>query len=177
MTIKEKDKLGCLFYVDMEEAQIPKTKGRPIIGVDPGLGLSTAVVLHGRCVQGVYCTRTSSGSDMLSRICLLYYWMGEVRGSWPWPPIAIEENYVGPNGQTALAQREAIAALCLGGDIYIRVSPAEAKKALTGKGNATKDEMVHAARERTDWTLVGTKAQNEGIADAIGVAMAGRMKL
>lgn len=52
----------------------------------------------------------------------------------------------------------------------IGVQPTEAKKALTGMGNATKGDMIVAAEERFNVLLV------KDISDACGIAMAGLAK-
>lgn len=52
----------------------------------------------------------------------------------------------------------------------IGIQPSEAKKALTGKGNASKDEMIAAAQQQFGLSLP------KDIADACGIALAGLAK-
>ena len=97
-----------------------------------------------------------------------------------WPYIAplpvllggIEDQWVGKNSQVALAlskQFGAIfAALADQGVYSIRVQPTQGKKALTGSGKATKDEMVRFAQ------MLGMQGDNDNVADAIGIALATR---
>lgn len=58
----------------------------------------------------------------------------------------------------------------------ILVKPTQAKQALTGKGNATKDQMVRFAQQvyLTRWEF-RTKSQEEAVADAVGIALAADM--
>ena len=54
----------------------------------------------------------------------------------------------------------------------VHVAPSQAKKALAGNGNATKEEMVACAKLALG-DIEGSKAKQEAIADAYGVALAG----
>ena len=100
----------------------------------------------------------------------------------------IENNYAGENPQHGLRQRELIAVLKRDGWVHWRsvvgVSPGEVKRALTGKGNAVKADMVEMAEMlypdvMIHWPSDGKKTsraqkQREAIADAIGVALAAK---
>lgn len=68
---------------------------------------------------------------------------------------------------------ESVKRVCLSlGLQLIDVTPGEAKKALTGKGNASKHAMCHFASK-----LYGMDILDDNIADAIGVYVATRNKL
>ena len=59
---------------------------------------------------------------------------------------------------------------------FVEVAPTSCKKALTGSGKASKDEMVDALRDYPGSPLGLTKANREAIADALGAALAGADK-
>lgn len=115
----------------------------------------------------------------------------------PFPPrilFVIENNVIYPQRKNkagkvigggfaaALTQREMIGVIAAyahkyGADV-IRVSPASAKKALTGSGKAKKPDMVLAAKDVCTATIdgLGSVAKREAVADSMGIAMAGMVK-
>jgi crossover junction endodeoxyribonuclease RuvC len=91
--------------------------------------------------------------------------------------VAIEDNHFtsGKSAQSALKQREVIGALayraaCCGIPV-VRVAPTAAKKALTGSGKASKQDMVDKANEML-WMMDLSQKAQEAIADALGVCLA-----
>ena len=93
------------------------------------------------------------------------------------PIICIE----GPRGQweTTTALREFVGMLKERFNEWgwetVEVTATAAKKALTGDGNADKDDMVEAANKMI-WLMDLTKKQQEAVADAIGIGLAGADK-
>lgn len=98
--------------------------------------------------------------------------------------VGVEENVLYPgfkSPRSALKQREAVAiaieaALSVGA-LVERISPAEAKKALTGNGAAKKPQMIEAAMKvapKIEWS--GPLYWREAVADALGIAMAACQK-
>jgi len=86
----------------------------------------------------------------------------------------IEDQWVGKNKQLALTlskQFGAIFAVLADLGVYsIKIQPTQAKKALTGSGRADKKKMVRFAQ------ALGMQGENDNVADAIGVALAARVK-
>ena len=62
------------------------------------------------------------------------------------------------------------------GHDVVDIAPTQAKLALTGTGNADKATMVKMARAQFTSAFYAkrTKAENESIADALGIALAAR---
>lgn len=88
----------------------------------------------------------------------------------PGTTVGLECPWVGNNIQTALKLGEAKGIIrCMAlwkGLLVVDISPAEAKKALTGKGNATKEDMLRVAQG------LRPEVETHDEADAIGVALA-----
>ena len=86
----------------------------------------------------------------------------------------IENQWVGPNPRVGLLLSKQFgvifAALAEFGIYSIKIEPTQAKKALTGSGKADKAAMVKAAQ------YIGMECENDNVADAIGVALAARVK-
>ena len=86
---------------------------------------------------------------------------------------AIETNYA--NGRQAeLNNAQLIGVLVqerFGHNFIHRIAPTSAKKALTGSGKASKEDMVAAASKLPGWVDQGSKKRNEAVADAVGVAI------
>ena len=93
------------------------------------------------------------------------------------PIICIE----GPRGQweTTTTLREFVGTLKERFNAWgwetVEVTATSAKKALTGSGSAKKDDMVEAANKMI-WMMDLTKKQQEAVADAIGIGLAGLAK-
>ena len=85
--------------------------------------------------------------------------------------LAVEWPYVGENPQSALDLAACCgAALAAAGEAGVTthlVSPAQAKQALVGVGNATKEQMIAAVRVQFGRALPKDQA------DAVGIALAG----
>ena len=153
-----------------------------IIGIDPGLGCTgcavydttTDRILDVRAFAGL------TGMPVEGRI------KGIVEGLFSWAGpylempntlVAIEDNHFtsGRSAQSAMKQREVIGALgyraaCQGMPV-VRVAPTSAKKALTGSGKASKEDMVEKINEKM-WIMDLNQKSQEAIADAYGVCLA-----
>ena len=86
----------------------------------------------------------------------------------------IEDQWFGKNPQITMAlskQWGVIFGILSRYGIYsIRIQPTQAKKALTGSGKADKEKMVRFAQ------ALGMQGENDNVADAIGIALAARVK-
>ena len=86
----------------------------------------------------------------------------------------IEDQWVGRNSQVALTLSKQVGAIFSAladlGVYSIKIQPTQAKKALTGSGKADKEKMVHFAQD------LGMQGENDNVADAIGIALAARVK-
>lgn len=85
--------------------------------------------------------------------------------------VCIEAPYLGRNAGTTIKLAELVGAYralcCLSGYAVQEIVPAQAKAALAGVGNASKTQMIDAARLRYGLALPSH------VADAIGIALAG----
>lgn len=149
-----------------------------VLGVDPAMSrpCGVAVVLFRAGQPSVKFTRrmTAEGRDAIERVS----WIGQQvadlcarLGLWGIPiGVGYEASWVGENVQTArklgLVGGAVITAATLNGLAVREVQPKNAKRALTGAGNATKEDMIIAARQQ-----FGLDAISEHEADAIGVAL------
>ena len=168
---------------------------RPVIGIDPCYGAKSVMGMVYLIDEDVhdYVAKTYDTSGSAKR------WRGSTKGWYvgtaeaitlAWglktervtgvtPLVAIEAPF-GTNFSTH-GLREMVGMLKdrfvqWGWDV-VEVPAASAKKALSDKGNAKKDEMVAAAAEVwPEIYNVGNQKQQEAVADAIGIAMAGEEK-
>lgn len=98
------------------------------------------------------------------------YAQAAVHNNFPFAAVGIEDVWVGPNRQVSINLAKvwgivfaAVIPYCKN---VVSISPSTAKKALTGKGRASKDEVLTLVQER----YYDTDSQD--IADAIAVGVA-----
>lgn len=157
-----------------------------VVGLDPSFTATGIVILGGDGVVDQSCIKTDASLCVEHRISNVMdcIWgvlhRAQVESSSCL--VSIEMNHMtgGRSAQTALMQRELIGHLATslwkwGPDVE-RVSPKEAKKALTGNGAASKDEMVDCAKRCKGFKMVNTKYVDQACADALGAALAGMAK-
>ena len=148
-----------------------------VLGVDPGLATGGWALLdlglppkrqlqaHGRLTSS-----PSDGTEDERREVMLGQVKASVRRA---ELVAIEDQYATAGGVGRSAMQVARVAACIAD--YARaqdksvvwVYPAQAKAALVGQGNATKEQMIAWARQRFGASL------SEHEADAVGIALAG----
>jgi len=151
-------------------------------GIDTGTVSIGHALFNGEnyIFSGVYDVKQGNGSDWsgmderFGRIVDFFdYYFGCLKAFWPDMAVGIESPFVGPNRHTAI--NLGIAFGCVYAQVHkhgivsVSISPAEAKRALTGAGNASKALMLREAQE-----YVSTSSYDE--ADAIGIALATRRK-
>lgn len=151
-------------------------------GIDPSLSATGVTLLDGDKVKQSMCIKskpkTKHGDDIpieyrIEKIIHEMKWYFSVSHV-----LCIEENILNKKfmNVSTLYQSQLIGAIihhamqrsCQ----VVRVKPKQAKKALTGIGNADKTAMITASQAFVKKT--GVKYKDEAIADAIGVALAGR---
>ena len=152
-----------------------------VIGVDPGLTL-TGVVITGAqgSVPRTVLSSLGSQNSTTMRLALLARAVIEYCGSVIRTDVsavmAIEQPCYSCNAKSLILQSKL--AGIIEAEAYwrgwcpVHVAPSQAKKALAGNGNATKEEMVACAKLALG-DIGGSKAKQEAIADAYGVALAG----
>lgn len=157
-----------------------------IIGIDPGLTLTGAAAYDATkgTFLDVYTAKGLSGTSLEARMqCItehvIAYMDQYVHNS---TVFAIENNHVtaGRSAQTALKQRELIGVMAarahgLGMEV-VRIAPATGKKALTGAGNSSKEEMVRHAVTYVNIDDLNQDAK-KAVADAMGVCLAAAGRL
>ena len=152
------------------------------IGVDPSLNATGAVLLNGAKIQQPKCIKVKAKTKHGDAIQLehrfeaiihemkWYFSVGDV--------LCIEENVLNKKfvNISTLHQAQLIGAIIhhavTKGLEVVRVKPKQGKKSLAGIGNADKTAMVTASRAYV--TQTGVDYKDKAIADAIGIALAGR---
>ena len=153
-----------------------------VVGIDPSRTACGVVALDGFGVKGGDVFRTKAGQrhetrvNEIARAAAGFVYDHVEHSS---SVIFIEANFVGPNPQGDLLNRELIGALRLdlwraGHQIHM-VNNKAGKKALTGSGKASKVQMVEAALKFPGFAskVDGPKYYLEAVADSLGVLLAG----
>ena len=131
-----------------------KEHGKIILGVDPGtvvMGYSILRVVGGRMDMVVMDTvRMRSGSDMFERLHTVHQTLLQLIDRHRPTQLSIEAPFFGKNVQSMLklgrAQGVAIAAALDRGLEIAEYSPRRIKQAITGNGNATKQQVWEMLR-------------------------------
>jgi crossover junction endodeoxyribonuclease RuvC len=133
-----------------------------VLGIDPGsLRVGWGVVERtgssmGLLAMGVVRPR---GADPLARrLATIHEELTDIRASYAPDLTAIESVFHGPNTRAlvTLGQARGVAMAVAGsaGGEVLELSPAEIKKAVTGRGQATKEQVAHMVS-----VLLGPQAQ------------------
>ncbi len=172
-----------------------------ILGIDPGLAQAGYVVLHRSKIWQVpagigsltlgpamavyrfgprYGTDVERGAQYVER---LDFWCREARVE----VLAIETQFTALRATGAEARGKAhsqqqvsvirgmlMQAAVTRGLQVVEIAPAQAKKALTGNPQATKEQMIRMVEQRFGIKL---KRSEEHIADAIGIALAAERRV
>lgn len=148
-----------------------------VIGVDPGTQVAGYGVLEvdGARVRplcyGVIRAAAPGARELADRLQRVYRGLGQVLASWRPQALAIEEAFVWKNARSALAIGEgravAILAAREAGVAVHEYAPSLVKKAVTGRGRATKPQVQAMVR-----TLLALDRAPEPLdaADALAVA-------
>lgn len=154
-----------------------------ILGLDPGTHITGWAILEqlGAKERIIDAGSLKLGNgDLPGRLVELDYQLRQLAKNMIWDHAAIESGYVGfgkranPPSQLALAEARGVCKVValIHGRHVEQYKPAQVKLALTGKGNAEKEDMIRFVELRFAWIA------DEDTADAIGVAVchAGRVK-
>jgi crossover junction endodeoxyribonuclease RuvC len=150
-----------------------------VLGVDPGLSETGYAVLdvgNGRPrVRASGCARSKSNAPVEGRVRAIYDELADVLSEWR-PEITVLEglyaDYKFP--RTAVMMGHVRGVICLAADQVgarvLELSPAEVKRALTGSGRASKEQIRRAVTR-----MLGLRAapKSEHVCDALAMALVG----
>jgi crossover junction endodeoxyribonuclease RuvC len=155
---------------------MPENKPLIILGIDPGtVAMGYAVI---RCegqkisLEAMDALRMSYTHDVFERLHRIYLTIDEVIATYKPGEFAIEAPFFGKNVQSMLklgrAQGVAIACAIKNGLQVTEYSPKKVKQAITGNGNADKEQVWGMLKR-----LTGLTKQQGGLdaSDALGVAV------
>jgi crossover junction endodeoxyribonuclease RuvC len=158
-----------------------------VLGIDPGLsatgyavleagnGPSTAPGVNRLLVRETGCARSASRQPIESRVRAIYDELLAVTARWRPQVTALEglyADYAYP--RTAIMMGHVRGVICLAaeqtGARVLELSPAEVKKALTGSGRASKEQIKRAVTR-----MLGLRRppDSEHVCDALALAIVG----
>ncbi len=150
-----------------------------VLGIDPGLSATGYAVLEAGngslTVRESGCAHSKARRPVEERVRAIYDELTDVLSRWQ-PAVAVLEglyaDYRFP--RTAIMMGHVRGVICLAagqaGARVMEVSPAELKKALTGSGRASKDQIRRAV---TRMLGLRTQPQSEHVCDALALALVG----
>ncbi|TGD82454.1 crossover junction endodeoxyribonuclease RuvC [Hymenobacter wooponensis] len=151
-----------------------------IMGVDPGTQIMGYAIIEVqgqrvRVVQYDVINMKALGSNHAVKLKKIYDRMVELIDEFLPDELAIEAPFFGVNVQSMLklgrAQGVAIAA-CLSRQIpYVEYAPTKVKQAVTGSGNATKEQVAHMLRQTLQLPPIEEAPKFLDATDALAVAM------
>nr|VFK20536.1 MAG: Holliday junction endonuclease RuvC [Candidatus Kentron sp. LFY] len=124
-----------------------------ILGIDPGsriTGFGVVVIESNRAVHVVDgCIRTMQG-DPASKLKTIFDGITEIIGEYAPHEMAVEQIFVHRNVASAFKLGQARGAALMAGILHplpiYEYAPAEIKQAVTGKGNAAKEQIQYMVR-------------------------------
>jgi crossover junction endodeoxyribonuclease RuvC len=150
-----------------------------VLGVDPGLAATGYAVLeagNGRLrVRESGCARSLSRRPLEARVRAIYDELSDVLSRWR-PELAVLEGLYAEYSfpRTAIMMGHVRGVICLAagqtGARVMEVSPAEVKKALTGSGRASKEQIRRAV---TRMLSLPSAPESEHVCDALALALVG----
>jgi crossover junction endodeoxyribonuclease RuvC len=153
------------------------TEGRIVLGIDPG----TATTGYGVVTEGLdgefrllACgvIRTEAGEPMHLRLLEIFQDIQGLIDEFQPHDMAIEELFFGRNVSTAIsvgqARGAALLAAALAGLKVSEYKPAEIKQAITGYGNAEKQQMQEMVRQTLN---LATIPRPDDAADGAAIAL------
>jgi crossover junction endodeoxyribonuclease RuvC len=153
-----------------------------ILGIDPGsrlVGFAAITPVHPRpvhpkhfCIAHAGVLRCKDSVDIVVRIGQLHQAMHGLIGEIQPTVCVIESAFIGINPRSALLlgqARGSLLAACARFDLPIReLSPTEVKKAITGKGNADKEQVAVALGQLMGFDRQG---MSYDVSDALAIAL------
>jgi len=150
-----------------------------VLGVDPGLAVTGYAVLEaadGKLrVRECGCARGKSHQPVEARVCSIYEELSRVLCRWR-PEVAVLEGlyaeYRFPRTVIMMGHVRGVVCLAAGqtGARVMEISPAEVKRALTGSGRASKEQIRRAV---TRMLALATPPDSEHVCDALALALVG----
>ena len=145
-----------------------------ILGIDPGSRFTGfgIIEMQGNRLQclSTGCVRIS-GQDLASKLRIIFEGITELVEEHQPDEVAIENIFIYRNADSALklgqARGAAISAVSVQGIPVHEYTPSEIKKAVVGKGNASKEQVQHMIRA----LLSLNKSPQSDAADALAVAL------
>jgi len=155
-----------------------------LLGIDPGslrTGWGLIVSEAGRlAIVDVGVVRHPAGTALPARLAHLHAEISRILGSYAPDAIAIETVFHGPNVRALVTLGQArgaiLAAAGARGVPLVEISPAEVKKAVTGRGGASKEQvatMVGLLLGAPARARLAAAALPADATDALAVAIAG----
>lgn len=153
-----------------------------VLGIDPGSRKTGWGVVQRdgsrmRLVAaGVLCPK--GNAPLADRLAFLHAGVTRLVDEHAPAAVGMESVFHGPNTRSLVILGQArgaiLAALGEAEPVVTDLSPAEVKKALTGRGAATKEQVGHMVRVMLDGTLSAEQASRLGLdaTDALAVAIA-----
>ena len=150
-------------------------KGIKILGIDPGTNILGYAVLDCTSqpnVQDIGVIKLNSYPDHQTKLKEIFLQLQEIMETYLPDQMAIESPFFGKNVQSMLklgrAQGVAMAAaMTLGVNIH-EYAPKKIKQAITGNGNASKEQVAHMLEHRLKFTI---KEHYLDATDALGAAV------
>jgi len=148
-----------------------------VLGIDPGTALTGYGLVQAekgsRLVAVDFgCIRTESGWVLTRRIQAVYRGIAALLAQFKPDAVAVEEIFLNKNAETAMSvgygRGMALLAAADAGCPVFEYSPATVKRAVTGNGRATKQQVQFMVQR-----LLGLKAppSPDDVADALAVAI------
>jgi crossover junction endodeoxyribonuclease RuvC len=154
-----------------------------VLGIDPGTqvtGYGVVAREGGGAVSLVECgvIRTSAGKPLPTRIREIFEGISEIIERWKPEGVSVEEVFQGKNARSALTLGHARGAILLAASLKnVAVSEYTAvqiKRAVTGTGRATKDQVGFMVQQRLRLKTAPSPADAaDGVAAALCLAMGG----
>ncbi len=145
-----------------------------ILGIDPGSRLTGFGIIE---VQGnrLHCVSTGcvkiQGDDLATRLKVIFEGISQLVTEFQPQEVAIENIFMYRNADSALklgqARGAAISAVSVQSIPVHEYTPSEIKKAVVGKGNASKEQVQHMVKA----LLSLNRSPQSDAADALAVAL------
>lgn len=145
-----------------------------ILGIDPGSRLTGFGIIE---VQGnrLHCVATGcvriTGDDLAGRLRVIFQGINQLVAEYRPQEVAIENIFMYRNAESALklgqARGAAISAVSVQSIPVHEYTPSQIKKAIVGKGNASKEQVQHMVKA----LLSLNRAPQSDAADALAAAL------
>jgi len=146
-----------------------------ILGVDPGTastGYGVIDVENSPRLINYGCLKTSSKTDMVQRLRSIYLQIKNIVEEFCPQEIAVEDVFFNRNVKSALFVGQARGVILLGasyqGAKIFNYTPLQVKQAITGYGQASKEQVQHMVKKTLSLSYLPTP---DDASDAIAIAL------